>query len=571
MSPVTASRPGIAGRGYRRLASASVAGVGLLNVVLAARRRLFFHLGPVHGYVPHAAVQGSRYALLAAGVAMLASTGGLLHGKRQAWLIAVIATAVALIAHPFKRVDFVGVLANGSALAILAPFVQMFPARSDPVRARQGVIWLLVGELGVFIYGVLGLYLLDRHFAGDTTLADSLEDASRLLFVLPPSTIEPTTRHGAWFIDSVRVSAVCILLVSSYHLLHPVIHRSTVGRGERRRVEQILEAYGQTTLAYFHLLPDKSYFFATEGEAFIGYRVVGHAAVALGEPIGEAAARLRVVSEFAEFCDLNGWTFCFHQVTEEGAEELARSGLQALKIGEEAIIDCETFTLAGRSFKHVRNELNRLTLDGFRVEFLDPPLSADLTAELEEISAQWLSAGGHRERAFTLGAFSREYVTATPVAVVRAANGRIEAFVNIIPSFRGACGNFDMMRRRPDSPDGAMDALIVALVEHFRATGYRRMALGMAPLANIEGTGVLQSALRLLYAHGSATFRFEGIRAFKEKWHPSWEARYLCYRSDVQLPVLAVAVARAGELSGGLPKIIPALPGIRSLHRERTS
>lgn len=340
---------------------------------------------------------------------------------------------------------------------------------------------------------------------------------------------------------------------------------------ERRRVEQILDAYGQTTLSYFHLLPDKSYFFATAGEAFIGYRVVGHAAVALGEPIGEAAARLRVVSEFAEFCDLNGWAFCFHQVTEEGAEELAKSGLQALKIGEEAIIDCEAFSLAGRSFKHVRNELNRLTVDGFRVDILDPPISTEITNELEAISDDWLRDGGHRERAFTLGAFSREYVSATPVAVVKAANGRVEAFVNIIPSFRGLCGNFDMMRRRPDSPDGAMDALIVALVEHFRATGFRRMALGMAPLANIEGTGVLQSALRLLYAHGSATFRFEGIRAFKEKWHPAWEARYLCYRSDVQLPALAVAVARAGELSGGLPKIVPSLPGMHSRRRAMKS
>jgi lysylphosphatidylglycerol synthetase-like protein (DUF2156 family) len=486
-------------------------------------------------------------------MALLGSAAGLLHGKRQAWLICVLALCGALAAHPFKRVDYVGIAANAGVLALLLTLAPAFPARSDPVRARQGVAWLVLGELGVLAYGVAGLYLLDRHFAGNSSFIDSVEDGVRLLFVLPSTTIEPTTRHGAWFVDSVRVAAMAVLVISAYHLLHPVVLKRSTAREEQRLVAGLLERYAETSLAFFHLLPDKSYFLADDGEAFIGYRVVGHSAVALGEPIGAPAARRQVVREFAQFCDLNGWSFCFHQVTEAGAAELADEGLRVLKIGEEAVIPLDEFSLSGKSFKHIRNALNRLDRDGYGVERHMPGIEQALLDELEEVSNDWLHASGHRERAFTLGAFSREYLRTSQIFLVRAQSGRIEAFANIIPSYRSPDGNFDLMRRRPDAADGVMDLLFVALVDHFKTSGFEGMNLGFAPLSNISGSGVPALALRLLYSRGSSAFNFQGLRAFKEKWKPNWQPRYLVYRSDLQLPALALAVARAGERSGKVP------------------
>jgi lysylphosphatidylglycerol synthetase-like protein (DUF2156 family) len=553
-SPETAPRrPGIGGARRRRLAAGAVVALGTLNILLAALRHPLIRLGPIHEQLPHAAVQSSRYVLLAAGVALIASAAGLLHGKRQAWLIAVVAIVGALVAHPFKRVDFVGIAVNAGVLFLLVSFAGLFPARSDPARARRGAVWLIFGELGVLVYGVLGLYFLDRQFVQQTTALDSFEDGLRLLFVLPATTIEPATRHGAWFIDSVRAGAIVIFLVGAFYLLQPVIHRVGAGRDERRRVEDLLERYATSAIAYFHLLGDKSYFFAAEGTAFIGYRVVGHTAVALGEPIGDPAGRRAVTAEFAEFCDLNAWAFCFHQVTEGGAAELRTAGLQALKIGEEAVVPLQAFSLAGKSFKHLRNTVHRLERDGFTFEVLRAPIGEPALAELEEVSDAWLRDGSHRERAFSLGAFTRAYAGICDVAIVRAPSGRIEAFANLIPSYNSGQGNFDMMRRRTDAPDGAMDFLFVGLIGHFRRRGLSGMNLGLAPLANIQGSGVVPAALRLLYARAGGAFNFQGLRAYKEKWKPAWEPRYLVYRSDVQLPAMAIAVARAGERSGRLP------------------
>ena len=98
-----------------------------------------------------------------------------------------------------------------------------------------------------------------------------------------------------------------------------------------------------------------------------------------------------------------------------------------------------------------------------------------------------------------------------------------------------------------------MDFLFVHLIEHFRAEGMDGLNLGMAPLANLEGRGLVTYALRLLYSRGSRFFNYEGLRGYKEKWQPRWEPRYLVYRSELQLPQLALAVARAGETKGSLP------------------
>ncbi|MEO7369350.1 MAG: phosphatidylglycerol lysyltransferase domain-containing protein, partial [Ilumatobacteraceae bacterium] len=255
-----------------------------------------------------------------------------------------------------------------------------------------------------------------------------------------------------------------------------------------------------------------------------------------------------VTEEFVEYCGRSGWTVAFHQVTQAGAERLAATGLKALKIGEEAMIPVQTWDLAGEGYKWLRSALRRIERAGLKVVELSAPLTPHDAEQLREVSDSWLADGRHRERAFTLGRFDVDYLDETSVLALREDDtGRIVAFANVIPSYRSAAGNFDLMRRRPDAPNGAMDALFVALIERFRAAGLEKMSLGMVPFAGAGGDSLPARAIRLLYERGERAFNSQGLFRFKNKWQPEWEPRYLVYQRDVDLPRIAAAVARAGE------------------------
>jgi phosphatidylglycerol lysyltransferase len=554
-----------AGWWVRRITAALVAVLGAVDVVSAATSRPPLRAGLLGVDYAVAAIGGARYMLLAAGVAALLVVRGLLHGKRAAWWMALLAAVVSLPSHHVKEQDLLGGAVALVALAALLATRRVFVARSDPALTRRGSAVLVGGLATVFAYAATGLYWLDAQFRHPTTVWSSLRDAGQLLFLLPVD-VEPVTRHGHWFVESVRTTALFVVIVGLVWLVATVVGRPGQGR-DRTRVADLLDRYATTVLAHFHLLADKAWLFAPDGEAFVGYAVVGTTAVALGEPIGREGSTRAAANAFVEFCALNGWTPVFHQVTPAGRGVLADIGLKALKIGEEAIVELPSFRLEGRGYKSVRSALRRCERAGYRVVDLPHPVDEATLAGLRAVSDAWLAASGHRERTFTLGRFDPAYLRGTPVVAVVDNAGHIQAFANVLPTYRSPDASFDLMRRRPDAVNGVMDQLLVALVERFRAAGYQGMNLGLAPLAGAGNQpGLPGQVIRLLYERGGAAFNFAGLRAYKDKWHPRWEPRYLVYRFDTDLPKAATAVARVGELPdprglrGGVTALLRRFP-----------
>ena len=366
------------------------------------------------------------------------------------------------------------------------------------------------------------------------------------------SNIEPATRHGRWLIESVRFAALAVAVVGAARLVATAVRRPGHRPQDQAKVEELLAGWATSSLAPFQLLDDKSWFFAGD-EAFVGYKVLGTTAVALGEPIGRPDSQRLAVAAFVEFCEGNGWTPAFHQVTAHGVELGRAAGLRSLKVGEEAIIDLDTWDLDAKHNKGLRSALRRVERAGAHLVELQRPLDEPTLNELSEVSDAWLADSGHRERTFSLGRFDRDTLRRTPVLAVREAGddtapGRILAFANVLPSYQSLEGNFDLMRRRPDAPNGVMETLFVGLIDRFRGEGKKGMNLGLAPLSGIEGNSLAERALRRLYERGGLAFNYGGLRRYKEKWQPRWEPRYLLYHAETDLARVAAAVARAGEL-----------------------
>jgi phosphatidylglycerol lysyltransferase len=537
-------------RSQRQLIAAAVVLLGLLNITIAALAVPFVGFAQFHHLVPGDIVNGGRFILVILGILLVATAPGLWTGKRVAWGIALACASGSVLAHSIKNVNVLGMGAGIAMIVILATARRDFPARSDPPTARRGLIMLVGGLAFVYIYSTLGLYFLDREFVHSIPFVQALKDSLRLMFILPATEAAPKTRHGSWLVDSVRVAFLFVMVLGILQLVRPVIYRAYTTRRERERVRDLLQRYADSSIAYFALLPDKLYFFSDSGNAVIAYKTVGANAIAMGDPIGDQTEFLKLLSAFLEYCDLNGWACAFHQARPKYLGLYETHNLKRLKIGEEAVVPTAEFSLEGHEMKRLRSTLARFEREGYRTEVLSPPHDAALLRRLREISDEWLALGKRRERTFTVGYFDEALLQECDIMVAPAPDGQIVAFASIIPSYNMPEGNFDMVRYSGEL-HGLSDFLHVALIKYFREQGRPGMNLGLAPFSGIErgeARSPVGRAMRLLYSYGGFLFRAKGLREFKGKFRPRWEPRYLIFGSDLELPGIALAVARAGEL-----------------------
>jgi len=104
-------------------------------------------------------------------------------------------------------------------------------------------------------------------------------------------------------------------------------------------------------------------------------------------------------------------------------------------------------------------------------------------AEAQEVSGEWLSLPGRRERAFALGRFGRGYLSRGSLVLARDRTGRLMAFLNEVPGIRAGVATIDLMRHRRETPNGLMDYVFGELLLRLREEGYGWFSLGLAPLA----------------------------------------------------------------------------------------
>lgn len=490
-------------------------------------------------------LSSQRFVLAVFSIALLAMAPGIWRGKRWAAVAGVgLSAGVVLLASVGSRQ--IPAVASVLSTLMVGLGYRAFSTRSDPFSVGSVFRRFAAAELSILVYGIIGLYALDHTFLAATGLIDSVVGGVQLLFLVPASSVLPATAQGAHFIESVRLLSLLNVAGLVLALFVPLIRRPL--GAQRDLATRIVEDHGSNRLAHFALWEDKSFSIAPERDGMVSYHVKGRVALALGGPIGTPDGRRGALTAFLEDCNENGWIPGLHQVGDEDRELLESAGFKLQHVGAEAIVDVESFTLEGSHWKKVRSSMSQLKRDGLAVEELQHPIDAATMAELQTVSDAWATDGGHRERTFTLGQFSPAYLETTRVFVLRGVSGRIEAFVNVVPPYQSSEGTFDLMRRRPDSVNGVMDALFITMIETFRAEGLSGMNLGMAPLAQLPDDTAVDRGLQRVRERGDQWFSFQGLEKFKEKWQPRWENRYVAYRNNAELAPVLRCIQTIGEL-----------------------
>ncbi len=298
------------------------------------------------------------------------------------------------------------------------------------------------------------------------------------------------------------------------------------------------------------------------GRAFIAYRTSGRFMVAWSDPVCARGQEHEILSAFLEHATDWDREAVLYQISPALLPVAHDLGFVFFKLGEEAIVDLRAFDLKGNKAKTQRHAINAMEKAGGRFLILDADAVRRRLGELRAVSDAWLSAKGATEKGFSLGRFEDAYVTRFPCAIVESGDGRIIAFANVLEGPPGEEITVDMMRHADFDAMGLpspMEYLILSLMLDAKERGFRRFNLGMAPLAAVGATRRARPVERLahqFFLHGEAWYNYQGLRRFKERFHPAWEPRYLAYRRPWDWPFAVAATTQL--ISGRWRVLLPA-------------
>lgn len=276
-------------------------------------------------------------------------------------------------------------------------------------------------------------------------------------------------------------------------------------------------------------LGDKSLLFSECGEGFIMYGRQNRALIALFDPVGPRHLWAQLALRFMEEARAQGCRPVFYQVSPDFLPIAVDTRCKVLKLGEQAVIDLQAFSLAGGRWLNLRRAINRAERDGLTFEMVAREGVPAIMDELSVVSQAWLATQPAGEKGFSLGVFKPDYVSAGPVAIIRL-EGKIVAFANILKDASDGDAFIDLMRHVPGAHRGVMDLLFVRIMETLKGQGFLRLNLGMAPLAGLSAHGGAPLWNRIgarIFQKGGRFYNFRGVREFKSKFDPQWEPRYL--------------------------------------------
>jgi phosphatidylglycerol lysyltransferase len=353
----------------------------------------------------------------------------------------------------------------------------------------------------------------------------------------------------------VIVTAAAIALT---WLFGPAPARPTLPSDEEVERARAIAVRSTNTYANLVLRRDKAILLGTEGRSFLAYGGFDRSWIAMGDPIGPAGAATELIWRFRELCDhYDRWPL-FFEVGSAYREVYLDMGLDLLKLGEEARVPLPTFSLEQPAHGELRRTRSRLLRGGCEFEIIPVERVAGIAAELRRVSDLWLAEKATREKGFSNASFSEHYVALFPAAVVRS-GGRIVAFANLWLGAEREELSVDLMRFEPSAPSGAMDLLFTEVMVWGKAQGYRWFNLGMAPLSGMDSDRSSPLWGRLatfVFRHGEHFYNFRGLRHYKAKFQPHWEARFLASPGGLALPriLLDVTALVAGGIGGIVAK-----------------
>ena len=517
---------------------AFIGGVLLLlsGATPAAKTRLLL-LGR---FLPLSVMEISHFLGSLVGVGLILLAVSLRRRIDAAYILASFLLGTGIVLSLLKGFDYEEAVILAIMLVAFLPSRRHFYRKASLISQRFSLGWIVAVFLTLLCSAWLGLFSFKN-----------LEYSKQMWWQF--------TLHGdaPRFLRAMVGAVGTVLFFAAYRLLSPAVQPESLApaSSDMDRVRAIVRESPEPT-ANLALLGDKAFLFSRSGRSFIMYGIEGRSWVALGDPIGPREDSADLIWTFHEMSDrYRGWTV-FYEVHSETLPLYLDLGLSLLKLGEEGRVPVASFSLEGSNRKWLRHIYHKLGREGYVFEVAPPEMIHSLINDLKAISDSWLKEKKTREKGFSLGSFSPEYLSQFPTGIIRK-NGKIIAFANIWPGAGKEEFSVDLMRHTSDAPHGIMDYLFTHIILWGRQEGYRWFNLGMAPLSGFEDRSLAPLWNRLgafVFRHGEHFYNFQGLRQYKDKFDPEWEPKYIALPGGLALPHILANVASL--VSGGIKGVV---------------
>ncbi len=482
---------------------------------------------------------------------------GLIRGKYQAWSITLALLIVSFFLHVLHGGSVLAALAALALIILLSLLYRYFQARSNPPSVKRGYIILVLGLGIVVFYTITGFVV---HFEQFAPLVDRFGINGVMLRLLTNTHLHVLPGTRVFFFErALPVLCASAVLYGMVSILRPVAKMLLPNAEERHVVALNTRIYGRNSISYFALSEEKLYFFSASSKVVISYVLEGTVAVVAGDPIGPESELAGALQEFKVFCHQQDWTMVFWQVRNDLAGLYRSSGLHLLKIGEDAVINTQTFTLKGGAMANVRSSAKRAEKDTVRVVFYHGQVqNIEQVVQMEQISQKWLAQKGGTEMGFSMGRFDPvgdpEQITALAVDE----SGSVHAFVTFVPIYGRKGWGLDLLRRAERCAPGTMELLLARSIEYLKNCGAGMVSLGLAPLsnANHEDASLLDNSIDFLTHRFGNLSNSQSLFNFKKKFQPTWESRYLVFSHTLTLPKVGWALYKAHQQDATLLRTV---------------
>lgn len=521
--------------------------LGIANLISVMKIPLAERIQWELNYLPMESMHISKMMILFVGLALILVSANLLKGHKNAFIVAIVLTIVSMFGQLIRAFHYEESIFALVTLILLWVYRKDYRIKSDKKWLKIGFKTFLIAFGAVFLFDCIGFYLLEkRHFGIDFTWLQSIELTLKSFFLVFNDDLVPGSHFAKEFLSIVHSLAFGLWIFLLFTAFRARKVKGTENEDEiRNEAERIVPIFGKSSMDYFKLSRDKSFFIVTEKDALISYKTAYGFAVVLEEPVCEVDEKTNMIREFEKYCLKSGLKTFYYRVDEESLPYFKPFNKKKVLLGQEAILEVNQFSLSGTDRKSLRNGQNFLQKNGYSTEISTPPHTDEFLKAIKGVSDEWLEKFKKQESIFSEGMFDLEEIKQEKVVVVRDADGVIKAFLNIIPDYAPGECTYDMLRKTVDAANGCEDALLIKLIDYARGNGYTTLNLGMASFTGISNP---ENTPEQLEKYASEKLKplqhFHGLRNFKDKYATTWLNKYLIYDNDYDLWSIPLAISK---------------------------